>query len=123
MDISTFEKVLNVYETYVPASISLALFLTMLEDDPKLLDDIKGNFSSFNPELSKKFKQYKTHKITSDQFRNDARGAIDIGARIGVAKKYADIYTSIIAGDDEILRDAWIFDTLDRKQRQELAKK
>ena len=121
MDINTFEKVLNVYETYVPANISLALFLTMLEDDPKLLDDIKGNFSSFNPELSKKFQQYKAHKITSDQFRNDARGAIDIGARIGVAKKYADIYTSIIAGDDEILRDAWIFDTLDRKQRQELA--
>ena len=36
-------------------------------------------------------------------------------------KKYADIYTSIIACDDEILCDAWIFDTLDRKQRQELA--
>ena len=121
MDIGAFEKVSNVYETYVPANISLARFTLMLKDDPKLLDDIIGNFSSFNPELSKKHRLYKTYKITSDQFRNDVRGAIDIGARIGVPKKYADIYTSIITSDDEILCDAWIFDTLNRKQRQELA--
>lgn len=121
VDIGTFEKVLNVYETYVPANITFVDFLTMFKDDPKLLDDIKGNFSSFNPELSKKHRLYKTGKITSDQLRNIAREAIDVGARIDVPRKYADIYTSIIAGDDEILRDAWIFDTLDRKQRQELA--
>lgn len=121
VDIGTFEKALNVYETYVPANIPVYDFLTMCKDDPKLLDDIHGNFSSFNPELSKKFKQYKAHKITSDQFRNDVRRAINIGARFDVPKKYADIYTSIITGDDEILCDAWIFDTLDRKQRQELA--
>ncbi len=121
VNIGTFEKVLNVYEKYAPANISFIEFFIMFKDDPKLLDDIKGNFSSFNPELSKKTRLYKTHKITSDQFRNDVLGAIDIGARFDVPKKYADIYTSIITGNDEILCDAWIFDTLDRKQRQELA--
>lgn len=121
VDIGTFEKVWNVYETYVPANISFIEFFIMLKDDPKLLDDIKGNFSSFNPELSKKHRLYKAHKITSDQFRNDVREAIDLGARFDIPEKYADIYTSIITGDDEILCDAWIFDTLDRKQRQELA--
>lgn len=121
MDISTFEKVLNVYETHAPANMSLGLFLTMLEDDPKLLDDIHGKFSSFNPELSKKFKQYKAHKITDDQLRNAARGAIDIGAKFDIPRKYAEIYTNIISSDDEILCDAWIFDTLNRRQRQDLA--
>lgn len=122
VDIGTFEKALNVYETYVPTNITLYGFVTMLEDDPKLLDDIKGNFSSFNPELSKRYRLYKANKITSDQFRNDVREVINtMGARFRVPEKYADIYTSIITGNDEILCDAWIFETLDRKQRQELA--
>lgn len=121
MDISTFGKALNVYETYAPTNIALPDFLRMLKEDPKLLDDIHGNFSSFNPELSKIFKQYKAGKITGKQFRKDVYYAITEGALYDVSGKYADIYTSIINGDDEILCDAWIFDTLDRKQRQELA--
>jgi hypothetical protein len=71
--------------------------------------------------LSKIFKQYKAGKITGNQFRKDVYEAINEEARFDVPDKYADIYTSIINGDDEILCDAWIFDTLDRKQRQELA--
>ncbi|MFQ6704010.1 MAG: hypothetical protein ACLRFP_02945, partial [Alphaproteobacteria bacterium] len=94
MDISTFGKALNVHETYAPTNLSLQDFLRMLKEDPKLLDDIHGNFSSFNPELSKIFKQYKAGKITGKQFRKDVYYAINEEALFDVPDKYADIYTS-----------------------------
>lgn len=123
LDLESLKKVLNVYKSYVPKNIPFGSFLSMVANDTKLLDDIKGKFSSFNPELSKKFKLYKSGRITDDKMRSEASGAVSVGARTEVPREYADIYANIIASDDSILESAWIFDTLNRKQRQELAKK
>ena len=51
------QKVAKIYEKYAPKNISLQKFRQMIKQDPSLLDDIGGKFSTFDPELAKLFKE------------------------------------------------------------------
>ena len=44
------EKIIELYENYAPHNITLEQFTQMVEKEPKLLNDIGGNFSTFNIE-------------------------------------------------------------------------
>jgi hypothetical protein len=56
------EKIKEVYEKNAPANITLQQFTKMVEQDPSLLDS-SGQFSTFNPELSKAAKSGQYHKV------------------------------------------------------------
>lgn len=116
-------KAVNVYKKYAPQEISFDEFLEMIKQTPGLLDEISGRFSSFNPELTKVFKAYKAGQIDAGDLHVELNNAVDWRANYDVANEYVNLFTDIICSDDDILRGAWTFDTLNRKQRQDLARK
>ena len=116
------EKIIETYEKYAPKNITLEQFAQMVEQDPKLLDDIGGKFSTFNPNLARLHRELDTKNIESkDSFRNKLKESIDENASEKRAAEIAKMYEKIILSDDDILTAAWAFETLNENQRQDLA--
>ena len=119
------EKIKATYEKYAPKNITLEQFAKMVERDPKLLNDIGGKFSTFDVNLSKKYNKLirKENYIKDDDFVDMFGDVLNKDVVDNIVEKYAKAYTEIICSDKDILQDAWLFDILNEKQRQELAKK
>ena len=110
------------YDKYAPKNISFIEFATMINDNPKLVQGIVGEFSTVNSELTKLFKKLnKNNGISEYDFRKKLRASMKKDAMNQNVDRQVKLYADIICSDDDILMDAWTFDTLNRKQRQELA--
>ena len=119
---SIIEKIIEAYKQYAPKNITLSQFTEMVEQDPKLLTDIGGAFSTYNPNLARLHRELDTENIESkDSFRNKLKESIDENASEKRAAEIAKMYEKIILSDDDILTAAWAFETLNENQRQDLA--
>ena len=118
------KKIATIYTKYAPKNITLADFSYMIEQDPKLLNAIGGKFSTRNPELAQMFKARGKGNDTVDNIlRKKLHDSISESAMEQIAQERAQICTDIICNDDEMLKMAWTFEALTRKQRQDFAKK
>lgn len=137
---SIIEKITKLYEKYAPKNITLEEFTDMVQRDPALLrqieNDTLGEFSTFNSELVRPFKNIKSEltfgfrhmlknpiDIESDQadFISKLRLIMGFGKGVYVVNKYVDAYIDILRRNDDILFSAWTFEVLNEEQRQELA--
>lgn len=117
------DKAISIYKKYVPQNISLDKFLEDVERNPHILDDIGGKFSSFNPKLSQAFKAQQSGNMPTDDLHAVLNDAVDWRARYDTPNVFAELYMDVITSDDDILRGAWTYTILNRKQRQELARR
>ena len=74
-------KIKEAYEKYAPKNITLEQFTSMIEQDPKLLTDIGGEFSTFNPELAKATKSGSHHKVV-DIFKQATKNLSKIASQM-----------------------------------------
>ena len=121
----TDKKIIDIYKAYAPNNMTLHQFKKILGQDPKLLDEIGGSFSSVDISLAIDFKNRQSRKnkngIPKKEFHKTLSRSVNPNIIKRAAQNYADIYTKIICSDDEILQSAWIFDILNYQQRQDLA--
>ena len=118
----TKTKIYDKYEKYAPKNITLAQFAKMIKRDPKLLDDLNGEFSTYNIELARALKKLNPEQDKSkDKFRNTLKKSLNDTAMEQRAKEIAKIYEDIICSNEEILTAAWTFESLSNKQKLELA--
>ncbi len=116
------QKIVDAYNKYAPHNITLTQFEKMIEQDPSLLNDLHGEFSTYNVKLAKALKKLKrTNTESKDVFRQILKDSLDFDSMDQRVKDIAKIYEDIICSNDEILAAAWIFDSLDEMQKQKLA--
>ena len=113
------EKLIELYKKYAPHNITLERFAEMVEKDPSLLNDINGEFSTFDTELSMASK----YNPSTDAFRQRLKDSIDENVAEQVALEYAKIYEKVICSDDTIIDDAIRFDDLSEEAKQDLARR
>lgn len=116
-------KTKYLYTAFAPKNMTYKQFKDMIDKDPNLLNDIGGKFSTFDSELAKTKKSYKNKKISANDLRNKLKDSMNPEVTEQRAQEYAEIYADIISHNRDILFDAWTFDTLNTKQRKELATK
>lgn len=117
------KELVEYYNKYAPKNLTFNQFKKMVEQNPNFLDLGGGNFSTVSPELSIAFKKYKNKEITDDEFRNILKNSMNQESMENISQNYAKTYENIICSDDDILRSAWAFKVLNRKQKQDLAVK
>lgn len=118
----TKTQIYDKYEKYAPKNITLAQFTKMIKRDPKLLDDLNGEFSTYNIELARALKKLNPEQDKSkDKFRNTLKKSLNDTAMEQRAKEIAKIYEDIICSNEEILTAAWTFESLSNKQKLDLA--
>ena len=120
---NTDGKMIEVYEKYAPKNISLSTFIEMVKDDPALLDDIGGKFSTVDTTIKKAYKEVRRGRKSKKEFNELLGSKMDEKAVAQVVNNYVRVYADIICSDDDILQAAWCFETLTELERQELAEK
>ena len=117
------KKVRSVYKKYAPKNITLEQFAQMVEQDPKLLDDIGGKFSTFNPKLAKAMNRASFFSTKSkDELREVlAHYTFTADALRSRGHAYGRIFWKVISSNENILKSVWVFETLDKQQQQDLA--
>ena len=114
-------KIKEAYEKYAPKNITLEQFTSMIEQDPKLLKDIGGKFSTFNLKASIYFNTYFCNN--NNYLREQLRDYTNIEAIEQGALEYAKIYEKIICSNDSIIEAALNFHNLNEQEKQDLAYK
>ena len=116
------ERIIDIYDKYVPKNITLEQFAQIVERDPELLDSIGGEFSTFNAKIAQAFKETDlTSRKSKNAFKTMVKDSLDDETLEQRAQEIAKIYEEIISSNDEILTAAWTFDILTAEQKQQLA--
>ena len=116
------ERIIDIYDKYVPKNITLEQFAQIVERDPELLDSIGGEFSTFNAKIAQAFKETDlTSRKSKNAFKTMVKDSLDVSTLEQRAQEIAQIYEEIISSSDEILTAAWTFDILSAEQKQKLA--
>ena len=116
-------RIKEIYQKYAPKNLSFAKFEEMVKQNPSLLDDINGNFSTFNPELAVAMKAKKAGKMSTKDAILKLQDSMDDDAMDKVVNKYAEMYADIVTSDDEILQYAVAYDILGPSDREKLGRK
>ena len=116
------QKIIDIYEKYVPKNITLEQFMRMGDTDPAFLDSIGGEFSTFNAKIATAFKDTdKTDRKSKNAFKTIMKDSLDADVMEQRVQEIAKLYEEIISSSDEILTAAWTFDILTEEQIQQLA--